>query len=765
MDIQNNSMNEQQVFQPVRKKKRGCFTGCLLYVLLPVLVVTAAYFGISALLRNQQEKTTQQLNARFDYEKYESSETKLTRAFENGELSVDAYVMQMAYSMYEPDKLDPSNRSDNKTDFPPDIAGLFSQYIDELSDETIEYVANKLLLTDVGIHTDASNNPTAPKQGFLPFVTHAHASNYDVTVLNKAYLSPSGEFLFWYTDTGKSSVDDKVVQELAYTVDSIVAEIEDLLDIQWDYKCSVINIHSYIKAVVNQCGIDKEVITKAMPVYIYEPSDDGSAFAWYCKDNTWYEKELIKLVKPVVKLLDENLLKEYGTVYSLPYIVIKTSSITDTENLNTIFAHELTHHFQRIYYDDKSHNASGYTSETVANFTAASVARNTGTDTAINGHANMYVQSADHWLSSMELSSTTAGYAEYVWAKSYADIIDNGVQYLKESLLQKDPYEFLCEKAGDSYYHVLEDLAARNITKAYQQKGFVSTIYPPESGRINPYLDTIKGSFYANCFDYYYLDGKTYGNFGTKLLLNNTGKTRIFVEVIGRENDTYTIIDTLYCEPEKDVMLVDFAEELPSQYDEIILAVGHCETKEWAYYEISSVSEAAIDWYETAKGLEELNPWEVNGNCITINVDDLITGAEDLTGFLSRAIQLAQDVTDEEASESQQILSAELFDGLESEISRFQEDLKIFKDVFEYKTIRVYTMPIGKTILSSEELYETTLKTMPRIRAKILDMDQEGTHVTIVVGIQPFSDTQIIAHVMLASSDDEVSMYRIELVK
>ena len=155
----------------------------------------------------------------------------------------------------------------------------------------------------------------------------------------------------------------------------------------------------------------------------------------------------------------------------------------------------------------------------------------------------------------------------------------------------------------------------------------------------------------------------------------------------------------------------------------------------------------------------------MNGNCITINVDDLITGAEDLTGFLSRAIQLAQDVTDEEASESQQILSAELFDGLESEISRFQEDLKIFKDVFEYKTIRVYTMPIGKTILSSEELYETTLKTMPRIRAKILDMDQEGTHVTIVVGIQPFSDTQIIAHVMLASSDDEVSMYRIELVK
>ena len=45
-------------------------------------------------------KTTQQLNARFDYDKYESSVNQAYPGFENGELSVDAYVMQMAYSMY-----------------------------------------------------------------------------------------------------------------------------------------------------------------------------------------------------------------------------------------------------------------------------------------------------------------------------------------------------------------------------------------------------------------------------------------------------------------------------------------------------------------------------------------------------------------------------------------------------------------------------------------------------------------------------------------
>ena len=157
---------------------------------------------IKTVLRNKEEKVAQHLNARFIYEGDDSSENKLNTAFEKGEISTDDYVLQMAYSLYEPDKLAPSYQSNNAVALAPDIAGLFCEHIDELSDETAEYIARKIMLTDVRIHPDASQNPVAPKQGWLPFVTHAYADGYDVTVLDRACLSPNGKFLIWYTLTG-----------------------------------------------------------------------------------------------------------------------------------------------------------------------------------------------------------------------------------------------------------------------------------------------------------------------------------------------------------------------------------------------------------------------------------------------------------------------------------------------------------------------------------------------------------------------------------
>ena len=85
------------------------------------------------------------------------------------------------------------------------------------------------------------------------------------------------------------------------------------------------------------------------------------------------------------------------------------------ESLNVIFAHELTHHFQRIYYNDLSYNAPNFTSETVANFVAASITKNKGTDTLINSHANDYIDIVDHHYVKM-IFGESSGYAEFVWA-------------------------------------------------------------------------------------------------------------------------------------------------------------------------------------------------------------------------------------------------------------------------------------------------------------------------------------------------------------
>jgi len=97
--------------------------------------------------------------------------------------------------LYDVEKLDPLYKSDNDVDFPPDVVNAVLEHEDELSDETLEYIASKILMTDIKIHPDASQNSVAYKNNWLPFSEYVFAEDeYDVTVLDKAILSPAASF-------------------------------------------------------------------------------------------------------------------------------------------------------------------------------------------------------------------------------------------------------------------------------------------------------------------------------------------------------------------------------------------------------------------------------------------------------------------------------------------------------------------------------------------------------------------------------------------
>ncbi len=446
MNNQRNVVSANQVTaskRPAQKKRVGCL-GCFGYALLTVLVLSVGFFVFNAIRNKIDEKEQQKLKARFDYEQKLSAEDKLTRAFKNGEISADTYILQLAYSLYDVEKLDPLYKSDNDVDFAPDILGMAVNYIDELSDDTLEYIAKKVMLTDIKIHPDASQNSGAYENKRKPFYKYVYAEGYDVTVLDKAILSSGGKFLIWYTETGKSAVSSETVQQLAGTMEKIADDISDFLNIEWNYKFNEINSDSYnhMKKVLDECGIDESAMKKALPAYIYEPSDTVEALAWYHGDITFWKEMLKKMLKG---LGEKDLVKEFGSVYSLPYIVIRTSFTDDIDNMNLLFAHELTHHFQNIYYNDPSYNAPGFTKETVAEFVAASIIDIKGTNTVVNMQANEYIKVTDNYYANM-INGKPKGYVEFVWAKSYADIVDNGIQYLKESLLKKILLNFFGRK-------------------------------------------------------------------------------------------------------------------------------------------------------------------------------------------------------------------------------------------------------------------------------------------------------------------------------
>jgi len=753
----------------VGKKKIGCL-GCLGYILLILVIASIAFFIVRAVQNRIEEKEKQKLKARFDYTEKFSTEYKLSQAFEKGDISVDTYIMQLAYSIFDKDKLDTQFKSDNEVDFAPDIVDLLIRHKDEINQETAEYVAKNILLSDMRIHPDSIKNPIAYEERLLsPFFEYVFASEYDVTVLDKAMLSPSGKFLIWYTQSGKSAATDETIEELAKSVEDIVDKIEEFLDIDWDYKYTKINSSSYksMKSVLDKCGIDEKVIDEALPIFVYDPPNKDGALAWYCKN---IDSKLIPLLKLGNIFLDDDQKMEYSSVYSLPYIVIKTSSISNLETLHQLLAHELTHHFQRIYYNDLFYEACDFTSETVANFVAANIVNVKGTDNLLNHYANRYMEAVDSYLSRLE-SRTTSGYVEFVWAKSYVDFIENGKQYLKESLLEKNPYLFLCEKAGDSYQAVLEDLAVRNITKDYNEKSFISTVFPKEKGKIDRYIDNFNSIILANCFDYYYLETKTYRKSQTIIQIKNIGEKRIFIKIIGRKKDKYSLIETLYCESDNELLIADFSKNYYKKYDEIILAFGNCEPSGSANYKLCSLSPALVDLYETVSGLKNLNPWEISDDCLTIYIDDFVEGATTLTDYLIRRIKnineninIELETEDAEDTEELETLSEYLY-YLEDEINRIGEAIKKFKSIFDYKIMRFYKVEIENTELSDTELHDMALNTMPKLKFKIVDDMEDGYHITIGCGIQPFSDTQIILYQMITDSDGNATMYRVELEK
>jgi len=97
--------------------------------------------------------------------------------------------------LYDVEKLDPLYKSDNDVDFPPDVVNAVLEHEDELSDETLEYIASKILMTDIKIHPDASQNSVAYKNNWLPFSdTCLLRMNMMLRFLIKRFYLPAASF-------------------------------------------------------------------------------------------------------------------------------------------------------------------------------------------------------------------------------------------------------------------------------------------------------------------------------------------------------------------------------------------------------------------------------------------------------------------------------------------------------------------------------------------------------------------------------------------
>lgn len=472
--------NEYANFYPeqpkTRKKKRfGC--GAIFCIFLVLILGTIGFVFIKNKIETSQAI---KMVERFDTAPAQGSEEKVLEALNAGEITADELVMQMAYLMYEPSRMGESFRPDDALYTAPDIIEYLNTYGDELSDETLRYVGEKLFLVDYfslqGTEQAQQEVPVSGASAFAGYPNVSAAIHTEETTnellltsdsgkRNNYQLSPNGTFVAWYSTAGDEAVSDEAALALLTRMEELVAKEAEISGIGWAYTPKAADMIPFRV----DFGDDGAKVGAAFPVYLAELNDDNfeGALATYLNAFNIKEGLLLRIAK-ALNISPDGVL---DTAYSWPYIVIRPSAMKNKEELDFILAHELFHHFQ--FVGGSTRESGGLTTETTANLAAAEATRPTRIDLVSNRHATTYIQNTHE-----AISRHTNGYSAFVWAKSYMDMVPNGWQHLFDSTSQKNAIEYLAQQAGSHYSSVTKDLAVRLLTKEYESKAYVSAEIP-----------------------------------------------------------------------------------------------------------------------------------------------------------------------------------------------------------------------------------------------------------------------------------------------
>ncbi len=808
-----------------KKKKRGCLgcLGCFGQLLLLIIILIAAFFIGKAIFNKVEENKEKELAARFSTEVQLSSENKLNIAYNKGEINTDFYILQTAYSIYDTDKLDKNYKSDNNFSPPADIVSLFETHFDELSDETKEYILNKIFLTDVVIDTKETTNSSLDKNKYFTSnrinasfsnnyflsktilssiessenttTTEDTSGSYDLTVLDKAVLSKNKRFLIWYTETGDAAVDGKEAIKMANEIEDISEKVSKFFGEEWSYepwsnldKLEATDIAQFDllikrKKVLDDCGIDFSALNHSFNIYLYKSPKNDSSFARYTRKLSKFYETLNKL------MISTNFTNEqraqnskFANFYSIytPYITVQSNQTSDFENFSGLIAHELTHHFQQLYYEknDSPKTVDKFTSETIANLVAASVTDSKSTNMLLNSHSDYFTNNLNAVLTTIG-NGEENGYVEFIWAKSYIDKIENGFQYLKESLMQENPYPYLLDKAGDNYKFVIEDLSEKLIIKNYDKNGFKSNYFPfkldndmlddkenkanyfATPDHINTFLQDKHYDLYKNSLNYHYIPKKDLRKNNPMIHINcNNLNENIFLKVYIKTKKSYELIDTVYFK-DKTTVTINAKEKLYQKCEELILCVGNTNPYEQASYDILAYSEAVSNFGNEIYNKDTDDYFKFEADTLTINIDEIQSLISNAKPFLQNTTENDKEVDDLLGEQSE--FNNDVNESLLGFLELVEEPLMRLN----VKQISIQRIALNEIIdeTDHDKINEAVLKMFPHIKFRFYRHVDDLLNFSFGLNIPLFSNSKLAIYGLStgsSKSDNYLYILRIE---
>ena len=519
------------------------------------------------------------------------------------------------------------------------------EYIaNHLEDFTIEELREELepyLFNNVQFGTDASGN-TATTQTSGLFTQNAFAYNRNVTTLNKVALSPSEKFIVFYTDTGDNAILDSEANELASMADDIVKKYSNL---GFKYENNTVKVNDEVsllaaKMLLKANGIDENILSTAMPIYVMDPFKDGSrTLAFYTgrKNADLLGHILIGLASLGIAGKDTaEMAWMINSTPLYPFFTILPEYI-NSDSLPVISAHELGHHYESIYGYSQGYNINtpgNFINETIANWMAINVYPDRKENDAINAdHYNetYLLEDMGKTIRNAGDASGLVGYAAVAFLENYANIVPNASTIIMEADFSTDPLEYLYNSAGaELFQKTMTSLAEKNLTGDYGGK-LINYILP--HGEQNPCTDFCTETYEIApaATEYLYFATTEYLN-TTIEFLGNMGETS--VSILGKNSSSsWEILESGAVKAEFKI-----TEEVADKYEIIAFAVADYTIQDADEY-IIKITKTEMEDIIADEGEYDFSSFysELGDGCIEIDTNALF---DDLTQIVDMGAEL-----------------------------------------------------------------------------------------------------------------------------
>lgn len=588
--------------QPLKENKKNKKK---IIIIVSILLAVALLITILVLVFNKSGKfkdpfqdvddlvMEQEISSTHEYEKINSISNTLEQEFKENKITADKYIMQLAYSIYDSDKLD-SKYEDLElgTPNPTELFKKTSELVDSISQETAKYIADKYFLSDVIWNVESDSNASGMSNNKYNdyTITPLVSSESDLSKLDKAVLSSNHNFLIYYTTKGTNAITDADANKIAKELEKVVSAYEKKYGLKFKYEPnlqeSVFGMitetisfgglpqaTSKAKKVLKNSNIDSKYLDTAMPVYIIDTDvENTNALGYYVSPMiTGFEKVLLKgydIFDDLGAQIDSML-----TTYAFPYFVV-SSSLDSFDDTKIVLAHELFHHYQAYICGDDSYGecVSGlFTTETTADLAAVQNLDVNTTGTAINGHAGMYITDVSSSIDKVGLNDygeSGIGYGAFVFASNYDEVVTNGYNYLFQSMKYENALKYIYDNSGGNYKKALLLTAEKNLTLDYNNKLYIAQTekqlyYPANYKDLGTTDNNFNLKINYSSMQYFYISPNAFGSENAQITFNGNNNDLSLLLFV-KENSKYRLLYTHTLNKEFTINISDFA-----LYDEV----------------------------------------------------------------------------------------------------------------------------------------------------------------------------------------------------